>query len=191
MLPCLQPCLHRTLGLYPLEPVSPNRIPKDGARAFPANTTVSVPATRAAQRAESQSCLLPPQANPASPGPCSVKADANTTASTDPIDKQGGCATGLGHRAFDQLVAIDQVFAINDRMTDLNHGKRVFVISGLINRNRGVGRIAAEVVRTFARSPFVQIGRHREMPGDAHRAIREIQRLLADIDQPQSVAISI
>src|SRR5436309_15945383 len=129
-------------------------------------------------------CSLPSQANPASTGPCAVKADANTTAIANLINEQGGCTTSLGHRAFDQLVVVDQVLPINDRMTDLDHGKRVFVISGLINRDRGVGRVAAEVVRAFARFPFVEIGRHRKMPGDTDRPIREIQRLLADIDEP-------
>src|SRR5438034_6621909 len=86
------------------------------------------------------SWLLPSQANPASAGPCAVKADANPTARTDPINEQGGCTTGLGHRAFDQLVVVDQILPINDRITDLDHGERVFVISGLINRYRGVGR---------------------------------------------------
>ena len=76
-------------------------------------------------------------------------------------------------------------------MTDLDHGKRVFVISGLINRDRGIGRIAAEVVRAFARFPFIQLSRHREIPGDTHRPIRKIQRLLTDIDKPQSIAVSL
>src|SRR5438093_123139 len=104
-----------------------------------------------APRAESQSWLLPSQANPASTGPCAVKADANTTASANPINEQGGSPTGLGHRAFDQLVVVDQVLPINDRMTDLDHGKLVFVAPRLIDRKRGVGRVAAEVVRAFAR----------------------------------------
>ena len=69
--------------------------------------------------------LLPPQANPASTSPYAVKTGTNTTAHTNPINKQGSCPTGLGHRAFDQLVAVNQVFPINDRMTDLNHGKRI------------------------------------------------------------------
>src|SRR5436190_16065533 len=136
-------------------------------------------------------CSLPSQANPASTGPCAVKADANTTASANLINEQGGCTTSLGHRAFDQLVVVDQVLPINDRMTDLDHGKRVFVISGLINRDRSIRWVAAEIVRAFARFPFIQIGRHPEMSGDPHRSIREIERLLADIDKPQSVAVGL
>src|SRR5439155_25244391 len=99
MLPCLQPCLHRTLGLYPLEPVSPNRIPKDGARAF--SSEYHGFRTGDAGCAQSGKPILVTTAagQPREPRPCSVKADANTTASTDAIDKQGGCATGLGHRA--------------------------------------------------------------------------------------------
>src|SRR5438093_4925335 len=132
-------------------------------------------------------CSLPSQANPASTGPCAVKADANTTASANLIDEQGGCTTSLGHRAFDQLVVVDHVFPINDRMADLDHGKRVFVAPRLIDRKRGVWWIAAEIVWAFARFPFIHIGRHRKMPGDTHRPIRELQRLLADIDKPQNV----
>src|SRR5439155_25436336 len=126
---------------------------------------------------------------PASTGPCSVKADANTTASANPINEQGGCPTGLWHRAFDQLVVVDQVLPINDGMTDLDHGKRVFMAPRLIDRKRGVGRVAAEIVRAFARFPFIHICRHRKMSGYTHRSIREIQCLLADIDKPQSLTV--
>src|SRR6266487_5504863 len=65
----------------------------------------------------SESCLLPPQANPASTGSYSMKTGTNTTAHTNPINEQGGCTTSLGHHAFDQLVVVDQVLPINDRMT--------------------------------------------------------------------------
>src|SRR5438046_6571257 len=68
--------------------------------------------------------LLPRQANPARTGAYAVKTGTDTTAHTNPVNEQGGCPTGLGHRVFDQLVVVDQVLPINDRMTDLDHGKR-------------------------------------------------------------------
>src|SRR5262245_40134479 len=75
--------------------------------------------------------------------PYAMKTVTSTTARTDPINEQGGWPTSLGHRALDQLVAVDQVILLDDRMTDLDHRQRVLVVPRLIDRKHGFCRKVA------------------------------------------------
>jgi len=68
-----------------------------------------------------------PNANAATTDPCAVKTGTNTAAHTDPVNEQRSCPTRPRHGALDQLVVVDQVFPVNDRMTD---STTVSVLSG-------------------------------------------------------------
>jgi len=59
-----------------------------------------------------------------------VKTDSNTAAYTDLINEQRSCSSGVGYRAFDQLVGVGQVIPINYWMTDLDDGKRILGMPG-------------------------------------------------------------
>jgi hypothetical protein len=54
----------------------------------------------------------------------------------------------LGHCAIDQLVLVDQVLPINDRVTDLDHAKRVVVTPRFIDRKIGLACSCDTVFRT-------------------------------------------
>src|SRR5215468_10220525 len=86
------------------------------------------------------------QAHPSGTSPDAMKTCSHTTARPDPVDEQGGCSAGLGHRALDQLVMVDQVIPLDDRMVDLDHGERVGRLPGLIHGQRRVGRVTGKIV---------------------------------------------
>ena len=73
-------------------------------------------------------------------------ARTNTTADTVPINEHGYFSTRFGQGSFDQLIAINQIFAFNDRFTDLDYDKGVILLPRFMDRKRCVGWIVGKIL---------------------------------------------
>jgi AraC-like DNA-binding protein len=79
--------------------------------------------------------------------------------------------------AFDKRVTVHQVLAVDDRRADLDDGQRVLFFPRLTDRQGGVGRVGAEVVRSSGSRPLFAVRRQRDVVRDAQRPIRKVDRL--------------
>src|SRR5208282_5027835 len=78
---------------------------------------------------------------PRRPQPSAVAKTATTDAhpvvaeavEPDPIDKQCGVPASSGHLAVDELVVVNEIRPINDRIGDLDHRKRTVILPRLID----------------------------------------------------------
>lgn len=118
-----------------------------------------------------------------------MESGPDTTADADPVDEQRGGAAGLRHLPVDQLVRVDEIVPLDDRVADLDHGEHILALAPLVDGERRVRGIRGEVVGPGGGSPFLEVLGERNVAGLSNRPIGEVEGLPADVDEPEGFAI--
>jgi len=106
-----------------------------------------------------------------------MEAEADPTANPNPIDEERRLPSAGRQLAADEFVAVDKIAAIDLGIGDLDDGQRVVGLPGLIDGQRGIWRIAAEVVLASLRGPFLEITGRLNVASDPFRPVGKIKRL--------------